>query len=79
MDVYYLTFAVLVVACCWTAWSRHRHQLETPAKEMMKGGLLESHGDATKFRKTFLLVYLLVMASDWLQVPLVQLYNGLDC
>lgn len=69
MDVYRLTFGVLVVTCCWLGWSRHKYQPNSPpTKELLTGGLLEAHSDPKKFRNIFLVVYLLVMGSDWLQV-----------
>lgn len=37
----------------------------------MKPGLLEAYSDPKRFRKIFLSVYLLVTASDWLQVILI--------
>lgn len=74
MDLYQLTFAVLVITSCYLAWTHHRHELKAPpSKEASLGGVLESHGDPKRFRRIFMLVYLLVMGSDWLQVLLFQL------
>jgi hypothetical protein len=79
MDLYQLTFAVLVVISCWLALAHHKHELKTPPSSTgatettgATGGVLESHGNPKRFRRIFLLVYLLVMGSDWLQVLLLQ-------
>ena len=80
MDVYRITFAVLLVTCCWSVWSWHSGQPKTqPEKEEVEPGLLKAHGDPRRFRKTFLAVYLLVMGSDWLQVLLLRLCGGVNC
>jgi hypothetical protein len=70
MDLYQITFAVLVIASCWLAWTQHRHELRPPPS---KEGETEAqtdkgHGDPGQFRRIFIPVYLLVMGSDWLQV-----------
>jgi hypothetical protein len=69
MDIYHITFAVLLVACGWSGWSRHRQQSKMQSEKGEVGaGLLEGHGDPRRFRNIFMAVYLLVMGSDWLQV-----------
>jgi hypothetical protein len=72
MDLYQLSFAVLVIISCGLTWAHHKHELKAPpsSKEATLGGVLESHGDPKRFRRIFIPVYLLVMGSDWLQVLL---------
>jgi MFS family permease len=80
MDIYQITFAVLVITSCWLAWIQHRKsELQSPPSskedsELEEQGLLEgpqvnysSRPDPAHFRKIFIPVYLLVMGSDWLQ------------
>src|ERR1700734_1451182 len=73
MDLYQISFAVLVITSGWLAWTQHKHELQPPsAKEVgPEAHAHESHGDPNHFRKTFIPVYLLVMGSDWLQVSLL--------
>jgi hypothetical protein len=73
MDLYQISFAVLVITGGWLAWTQHKHELQHPLsnKAGPEANSLESHGDPNQFRKMFMPVYLLVMASDWLQVPLL--------
>ena len=72
MDLYHVAFAVLVITSGFLAWRHHRQGLKTaqPSSQAECGNVLRNHGDPKKFRNIFLLVYCLVMASDWLQVPL---------
>lgn len=74
MDLYQITFAVLVITSGWLAWTQHKHELWPPLSKETKSELHthESHGDPNRFRKTFIPVYLLVMGSDWLQVPILS-------
>jgi hypothetical protein len=71
MDLYQFSFAVLVVSSGWLAWTQHKHELQPPSSKdaEAEAEVHEPHGDPIRFRKIFLPVYLLVMASDWLQVP----------
>ena len=73
MDLYQLTFAVLVITSCWLAWTHHKHELKAPPSReaTLEGSVLETHGDPKQFRRIFIPVYLLVMGSDWLQVLLL--------
>ena len=71
MDLYQVTFAVLVISSCWLAWIQHRHEFQAPPSKdaESEAQVHELHGDPSRFRKIFIPVYLLVMGSDWLQVP----------
>jgi hypothetical protein len=73
MDLYQVTFAVLVIGSCWLAWTHHKRELRTISaarEEGLESQAFENHGDPKKFRRTFIPVYLLIMGSDWLQVSL---------
>jgi hypothetical protein len=67
MDLYQVSFVVLVITSGWLAWTQHKHELLPPSsKESEAEG--QAHGDPNRFRNIFIPVYLLVMGSDWLQV-----------
>jgi hypothetical protein len=70
MDLYQITFTVLVITSGWLAWTQHKHELRPPLpkEDESEEQAHESHGDPNRFRKIFIPVYLLVMGSDWLQV-----------
>jgi hypothetical protein len=73
MDLYQVSFAVLVIASGWLAWKQHKHELQHPSPEEASPEVHshEPHGDPNQFREIFTPVYLLVMGSDWLQVALL--------
>lgn len=69
MNLYQATFAVLVVTSLGLAWRHHKLELRSspPSEANLEDGI-SSHGDPKRFRRMFLVVYGLVMGSDWLQV-----------
>jgi hypothetical protein len=73
MDLYQLSLTVLVVLSGWLTWTRHKHELQPASSKDAESDAQfdEPHGDPIRFRNIFIPVYLLVMASDWLQVPLL--------
>ena len=72
MDLYRSTFAILAFASCGLSWVHYKHDSKRPATskntDAKSRKVLEDHGDPIRFRRIFLPVYFLVMASDWLQV-----------
>lgn len=72
MDVYQVTFAILVLGTGYVAYRHHRREFwprETPDEESeLQFKSLEAEASAARFKRTFIPVYLLVMGSDWLQV-----------
>lgn len=74
MDVYHLSFVILVAASGWMAWTHHRQELQPPPTNDIDPATQshEPHGDPDRFRKIFIPVYLLVMGSDWLQVHVIN-------
>lgn len=68
MNFYYITFGLLVVTCLFMAGYHHKYDLgfrSSPEDDIENGGSLENQN---RFLKDFLIVYVLVMGSDWLQV-----------
>lgn len=80
MDMYHLTLAFLVATSCRLAWANHRDHLRDINLwwKAAPADISNSNGGTEKFIRVFLPVYLLVMASDWLQVRRVSLLDP-DC
>lgn len=69
MDVYIITFAILLASGGFLAYSQHKNDVQQAL--LSKEGRLEAAeivSSASQFMRRFIPVYLLVMASDWLQV-----------
>jgi hypothetical protein len=72
MDVYQVTFVVLVLGSGYVAYHHHKDDIwsqESSGEEgraQTKNPKIEA--SATQFKKVFIPVYMLVMGSDWLQV-----------
>jgi hypothetical protein len=77
MDLYQISFAVLAITSGWLAWTQHKRELQPPLSKEVgpEAHANESYGDPNQFRKTFIPAYLLVMGSDWLQVPLLSCHT----
>lgn len=77
MDLYQLTFAVLVVCSCGLAYTQHRSDLKSDYGDQPA----DINRAAKRFRWLFIPVYLLVMGSDWLQVrprsPLSDMFQSI--
>ncbi|EQK98084.1 major facilitator superfamily domain containing protein 5 [Ophiocordyceps sinensis CO18] len=67
--MYHLTLAFLVATSCRLAWANHRDHLRDINLwwKAAPADISNSNGGTEKFIRVFLPVYLLVMASDWLQ------------
>lgn len=68
MDFYFITFGLLVVTCLSVAGYHHKDDLgiRSSTQDNIENG--ESDENERRFLKDFLIVYVLVMGSDWLQV-----------
>ena len=74
---YIPTFAVLVASCSIVAYRQHRKEstLQPEDEESeLRIKSIDAEAAATRFKKIFLPVYLLVMGSDWLQVSSPHAY-----
>lgn len=68
MSVFVVTFAALALSGIFLAYNQHKRELSRPSKD----GEVEAQdasieAAALSFRRNFLIVYVLIMASDWLQ------------
>jgi hypothetical protein len=74
MDVYQVTFSVLVLGTGYVAYRHHADDFKPrapPIDDDEDQSSIQSESAARSFKRIFLPVYLLVMASDWLQVSRV--------
>lgn len=70
MDFYHGAFASMVMVNSFLAYRQHLHDQDTqPSKEVeSESQALGMVVAARRFKRVYLPVYVLVMASDWLQV-----------
>ena len=74
MDFYTWSFIALVIACALLKYRQNQHDEKDVAEKAAGDEVPEIAGrvEAENFKKTFMVVYLLVMGADWLQVQLVH-------
>lgn len=76
IDAFLSTFIVLVLCCGYLGLNEYRKEVRVKPSE--NESLQENSAIiAARFKSTFLTVYLLVMASDWLQVRHSTLYSAI--
>ena len=72
MDVYQVTFVVLVLGSSYVAYHHHKDEIwsQEPSgdEDRAQAKNLKIEASAAQFKKVFIPVYMLVMGSDWLQV-----------
>lgn len=69
MNFFQTAFAVLVVSCIVLTWRQYTAKSTTPEEKALVDNATtpQAKADASRFVYLFLLVYCLVMGSDWLQ------------
>lgn len=73
MNFYLTSFLLLISSCGLLSWQQYHNQEESPEKKSLtqSSSSPAQKAEASRFSRLFLIVYCLVMASDWLQGPYV--------
>lgn len=80
MGFYEYNFIALIIGCGLLKYRQRQQDAQTLAEKQSDGEALDLGGqvEADNFQKSFLIVYMLVMGSDWLQVSAIaQLHRRL--
>lgn len=71
MNFYELAFVFLASACGLLSWRQYHTGEKSPEQKALNQPPISPRAEASQFTRLFLVVYCLVMGSDWLQGPYV--------